>query len=418
MDIDPCSDGRCWPQFLSFAWRVRRRAADSITLTWDPNPPEEAGARLSGVMSGRPPACIPRSTTSAIRRTFIYPNAVAGQEYFFAVVAYNGAGQRSALGSVRVQQRAALSRQPWRSDECRSDKPWRSSSLAPTPTESPSAIRASGLPPGLTLNRKHRSDFRGWNDRSESTASRSRVTDGLLSAQQSFTWFIDGGPPDRGDHVADDTGNLFDAGRAPSRWGARPVTTSASSVVTWANDRGGAGVASGARRRGPLPEVPLKLGDNVITVTARNVVGNTATEVITVTAEQPADAAQPSVIASTRKATCVSLQLAGGDSDGDPITYSVAGLPPGLTLNIVVGADFRHAALYRRRSVPNNARGLGRPEYDIRVSHLDCHEHAADGHSDRHRGEQAVRRDAQRDPGELHAERRRGSRAGRGVFVR
>jgi hypothetical protein len=47
--------------------------------------------------------------------------------------------------------------------------------------------------------------------------------------------------------------------------------------VTWSNDRGGSGVASGTTNW--QASIPLQRGDNVITITARDAAGNVATDV-------------------------------------------------------------------------------------------------------------------------------------------
>ncbi len=82
--------------------------------------------------------------------------------------------------------------------------------------------------------------------------------------------------------------------------------------------------------------IALLSGQNVITVTARDAAGNTATDVITVTwntaptlasvSQQSSEAGQP-----------VSLQLTGSDADGDALTYGANGLPPGVALTVSTG---------------------------------------------------------------------------------
>jgi predicted secreted hydrolase len=61
--------------------------------------------------------------------------------------------------------------------------------------------------------------------------------------------------------------------------------------VSWANDRGGNGVASGTTSWS-IPSVALQTGTNVITVTARDAAGNQSSDVLTVSYS----AAAPSII--------------------------------------------------------------------------------------------------------------------------
>ena len=49
--------------------------------------------------------------------------------------------------------------------------------------------------------------------------------------------------------------------------------------VTWINDRGGSGTATGTTAW-TAAGIPLLLGSNVLTVTARDAAGNTATDTL------------------------------------------------------------------------------------------------------------------------------------------
>ena len=52
--------------------------------------------------------------------------------------------------------------------------------------------------------------------------------------------------------------------------------------VTWSNDRGGDGVAEGTSSW-TTPEIDLKMGTNVLTLTASDAAGNVQTVILTVT---------------------------------------------------------------------------------------------------------------------------------------
>ena len=68
--------------------------------------------------------------------------------------------------------------------------------------------------------------------------------------------------------------------------------------VTWSNDRGGSGTASGTTRWS-VSGIALQTGQNVLTVTARDAAGNTATDQLTVTYTPPADGTPPTVTITT-----------------------------------------------------------------------------------------------------------------------
>jgi hypothetical protein len=106
--------------------------------------------------------------------------------------------------------------------------------------------------------------------------------------------------------------------------------------VTWSNDRGGSGVATGATSWSAT--VALQIGTNVITVTARDAAGNSATDVLTVTYGVNRAPTLNSVSnQSTRVGQWDTFQLVAADADGDTLGYAASGLPPGLSINAVTG---------------------------------------------------------------------------------
>jgi hypothetical protein len=104
--------------------------------------------------------------------------------------------------------------------------------------------------------------------------------------------------------------------------------------VSWANNRGGSGTAAGTTTW--TASVALQTGSNVLTVVARDLVGNTKTATITVTLNTPPTlsgvASQTSV-----QGRAVSMQLSGADPDGDVLTYGANGLPPGIAIAVATG---------------------------------------------------------------------------------
>ena len=111
-----------------------------------------------------------------------------------------------------------------------------------------------------------------------------------------------------------------------------------SHTVSWANNRGGSGTATGTTSWSAVGVV-LQSGANVVTVTARDSAGNVSTDALTVTLNTPNTpptlAAVPNQ--STAQATASSLQLAGADADGGTLSYGANGLPPGLAIAVSTG---------------------------------------------------------------------------------
>ena len=94
--------------------------------------------------------------------------------------------------------------------------------------------------------------------------------------------------------------------------------------VTWANDRGGSGTATGTTSWS-ASGIVLQSGSNVITITARDAAGNSATDVLTVTYNAP-DTTAPVVAiaqptsASTFPATTATVNVSGTSSDAVGVT--------------------------------------------------------------------------------------------------
>ena len=95
--------------------------------------------------------------------------------------------------------------------------------------------------------------------------------------------------------------------------------------VTWVNDRGGSGTASGTTAWS-VSGIALQTGQNVLTVTARDAAGNTATDQLTVTYTPPADGTPPTVTITapttnpTHGVTTTPLSIGGTASDNMAVT--------------------------------------------------------------------------------------------------
>jgi predicted secreted hydrolase len=68
--------------------------------------------------------------------------------------------------------------------------------------------------------------------------------------------------------------------------------------VTWVNDRGGSGIASGTTSWS-VPSIALQSGANLITVTARDAAGNQGSATLTVTYDPPVSSTSSDTIAPT-----------------------------------------------------------------------------------------------------------------------
>ncbi len=95
--------------------------------------------------------------------------------------------------------------------------------------------------------------------------------------------------------------------------------------VSWSNSRGGSGNASGTTNWS-VSGITLLSGSNVLTVTARDAAGNTRTDTLTVTYNQPADTTAPSIsitsptTGSSHLTSSSSVTIRGSASDNIAVT--------------------------------------------------------------------------------------------------
>lgn len=97
----------------------------------------------------------------------------------------------------------------------------------------------------------------------------------------SFNWTIDLTPPTIA--ISAPTSNAsYSTGMSPLTLGGTSGDNNAVSLITWSNDRGGSGTASGTANW-TASGIALQSGVNVLTATARDAAGNTASATLTVT---------------------------------------------------------------------------------------------------------------------------------------
>src|SRR5687767_1163767 len=260
-----------------------RAAAESITLEWYPTGDQVGYTVHVGVQSGS----YTQHFDVGSGTLFTFASANAGQRYCFAVSAYllssrlEGPNSNEVCGYsnapptlVNPGDRTSAVGQPVTLQLEGSD-----------PESQPLTYSATGLPPGLTVMAST-GFISGAGTTAGTYSVTARASDGTLTAAQTFTWTMTTAPGDT---------------TRPSAAIATPTTaamysTTASTInltgtaadnvgvtqVTWANDRGGSGLASGTTSWA-ISSIPLVNGSNIITVTASDGAGNTGIDTLTVT---------------------------------------------------------------------------------------------------------------------------------------
>ena len=294
--------------------------ADAITVEWDPS---------SGTVTGYAVYVGSSRVDVGNTTTYTLPTAVAGQQYCFSVAAYNSAGEGPKSGQVcGYSNRFPSLTNPG----TQSSTVGQSASLQLTgsdPDGQPVTYSATGLPPGLFVGTAT-GFISGTPTTAGSYSVTARVYDGALqSAAQTFSWSVASAP-------TADTTNPAVSITGPTSLAAYTTSNTVLSLngsasdnvgvtsITWVNDRGGSGTASGTTSWG-IPSVGLQAGANVITVTARDAAGNVGTDVLTVTHSLP-DTTAPAVTISgpttsaTYAAASSALTISGSASDAVGVT--------------------------------------------------------------------------------------------------
>ncbi len=116
------------------------------------------------------------------------------------------------------------------------------------------------------------------------------------------------------------SGTTYSAGSSPLTLGGTASDTAGVTQVTWVNDRGGSGTASGTTSW-TVSGIGLQSGTNLLTVTARDAAGNTGTDTLTVTYTPPDSTSPTGTLtingnAAYTKTTSVALNLTASDAVG------------------------------------------------------------------------------------------------------
>jgi hypothetical protein len=258
--------------------------ADPITLMWDEHPdPAVVSFRLYvGVQSG----VYSQSFDTAGANSFVYPDAVPGQRYCFAVSAYAaGPLEGARSGEVCGFSNASPTLQSPGNQFTELGQPVTLQLQGSDPAGQPVSYGASGLPSGLSLT-SSTGFIAGTGTTAGTYAVTATVSDGVLTAAQSFTWTMT--IPDRTPPTVTIAAPTSAATYATSAATITLAGTALDNVgvsrVEWVNDRGGAGTAVGSANWRAEP-VPLESGSNMLTVTVHDAAGNTARAVVTVTSD-------------------------------------------------------------------------------------------------------------------------------------
>ncbi|HLG57345.1 MAG TPA: putative Ig domain-containing protein [Vicinamibacterales bacterium] len=260
-------------------------AADPVSLRWDVNPDPTVTGYMMYVEG---PGGYSRTYDVGPVASFVFPDAIAGQRYCFAVASY-AVGSR--IGAKSGQVCGYSDAPPDLIQPLNQSTGVNSATtlqLAGSDLDGqPVSYSAIGLPPGLSLM-----GSTGYISGTPTTVGTYLVTvtvsDGRLASVRTFTWGIvapDGAPPSvtiqgptSGSSYTANGPSVSISGTASDNVGVN--------LVTWVNSRGGSGTATG-RTSWNSGSVALASGANLITVTARDAAGNTSSDSLTINYSVP-----------------------------------------------------------------------------------------------------------------------------------
>jgi hypothetical protein len=256
-------------------------AADDVTVAWDPSAsPDVIGYIVHvGTQSGK----YTQSFDVGLTNQFVFHDAVAGQNYYFAVAAYGAVASVSTLSEeVSTSSNAPPHITP-PGDQTSTVGVTASLQLAGSdPAGEPVTFSSSGLPPGLVMV-----GSTGYITGTPSAAGKYSVTatvsDGALTDSVAFKWTVNDGSDQTAPTIQIATPtkrSSYSTPKALVTLGGTAADNRAVTRVRWSSDRGGAGEATGTDKWNAA--VPLQKGVNVITVTALDAAGNVGSAQITI----------------------------------------------------------------------------------------------------------------------------------------
>ena len=264
---------------------ARSAAAETLTLMWNPSTDSSVAGYLVyvGTQSGN------YSTTYDVGNTttFAYPNATAGQAYYFAVAAYSAGpviGTKSAEVSGTTNGGAPVLVNPGNQSSVAGNQV--SLQLSGSdPAGQPVSYGVTALPPGLAIAAST-GRISGTPTTPGSYLVTAVVSDGALSDSETFTWTVTAPTASsdaRGPVITitmPTTRTSYQTDVAFVTIGGTATDDTSVVEVTWTSDRGGSGRATGTESW--IAGVPLSRGPNMITIRARDEAGNVSTKAIAV----------------------------------------------------------------------------------------------------------------------------------------
>jgi hypothetical protein len=322
---------RCTLLALAFMILVSRSAsADSFTFMWDFNTEPDVDGYVVHV--GPAPGTYSQSVDVGNTDRFVFSSAVAGQQYCFVVLAYAGdlmsppsAEVCGTLGTLPTLEQPANQTSTVGQNVTLQLNGGHSMGATVTYT-------ATGLPPGLLITQSL-GLISGVPTTEGSYSVTGTATAGGLSVSRSFTWTIE--PANRAPALTSPGSQTTDVNTfvalqlQASDADADTLSYAASGLPTGLQISQSTGAISGTAAQAASFSVTVTVTDGELS----------ASQAFTWTVRAPTF--PPAVSAPSNQTTdlgaFVVLDLQAADPDGDPLTWSATGLPPGLQIGASTG---------------------------------------------------------------------------------